>query len=554
MTAYVPPEIGSGYRDGGILVLGRDPGKDEVREGRPFVGAAGRLLDRCLASAGIRRKDIIVGNLIGRRPPGNDFGRHRPEDVERGLSELGDLLERARPNIVIALGNEANKGLLPDQWPGEDVFGARGILDRRGYLWWSDRFGVKVLSAVHPAALLHGGGSKTFGSNAIIGEMLLTWDLERARDHSKSADLGRPDRSVTVIQTPDQLNGARTKIRSSGLVASDIEIRDPQTLACIGFAPSESESFIFTENVFEEAFRILEDPSVPLLFQNGQFDLYFLKSREGVRVEGFREDSIIAWHIAMGELSGSEKTVSGKRKGKKTEKSLRFLCSLFCNIPYYKDYDFAGDHEMYRLNGYDCMATLEVLRKIKALFPEYGIGEEIYRHEIDLVWPVTTILERGIRIDEDLRVRRKDLLDERLRDVNENLLGKIRPILEDRRDRIEKPHLIWKTVTCGCCRNGSGKRERCWSCAGFEEKPSKKDLVERFGNPDGLVKDDLEAEVLGICEECDGVGQWEEFDFNPGSNDQVKDLIYNVLRLPKRYDSGTLSVNEDSLTSILSTL
>src|SRR5579864_4995186 len=135
MSGYVPPEINSD-RSGGILVVGRDPGRDEVEAGHPFVGLAGQLLDTVLSETGLRRADVNITNVVCWQPPGNDFKAHDPEKVAVGVRELHQLLHHLKPRLTITLGNEAAHALI-DRWPngrtqqpGSNIYTASGIQER----------------------------------------------------------------------------------------------------------------------------------------------------------------------------------------------------------------------------------------------------------------------------------------------------------------------------------------------------------------------------------------------------------------------------------------
>src|SRR2546422_10101109 len=79
MAAVVPAD---GPLDADIVVVGRDPGWQEVRDGCPMVGASGKILNEALLSAGLHRKDILVTNVCQVRPPGDDWDKHAEDDVK----------------------------------------------------------------------------------------------------------------------------------------------------------------------------------------------------------------------------------------------------------------------------------------------------------------------------------------------------------------------------------------------------------------------------------------------------------------------------------------
>ena len=514
----VPPEIGPNYRKGGILLVGRDPGSREVQLGRPFVGPAGQLLDECLLAAGIRRENVAITNIVSEQPPGNVFARHHPEAVERGRREFASLVDRLQPNLIVALGNESSWTLVGEGiWPstGRGVYGAAGILERRGYFWRGAEGvgGAKVLTTLHPSYLARmgegGKESAKFGVNAAIGKMLLTYDLERGRNESHHAVLHRPTRDVRIVASARNALLAGREIRRSRLVGVDIENADARSVSCIGFAPSESVAYVYTPACLQNALALCAE-GFHKVFHNGQYDCYFLLTRYHCEVRGYTDDTSIAFHANWPELAGA-----AEGGGKRTHKSLRFLASLHTLDEFWKNYDFAFEEEEYTLNGRDCCITLSCGAALEAERAEMGT-EAIYRHEMRLLWPLIRIEERGLQVNEEARRSAIDALSGRATSLGLYLATLAQPVLEAERAKIERPNLFWRKKTCRSCRNGSKKRQS--------------------------------------CESCNGVGQWEEFAFNPNSDEQVKILIYDVLKLPKRYRDGKLTTDESALKSLLGTL
>ena len=107
--------FGVGNRNAQLLVIGEAPGADEDREGEPFVGRAGQLLNRMLAAIALRRQQVYIANILKCRPPGNRDPR--PEEVVRCQPYLGRQIELISPRIVLALGRIAAQSLLATDQP-----------------------------------------------------------------------------------------------------------------------------------------------------------------------------------------------------------------------------------------------------------------------------------------------------------------------------------------------------------------------------------------------------------------------------------------------------
>lgn len=133
-----------GDRRARVAFVGEAPGADEDREGRPFVGRAGQLLDRMLASVGLDRRRVYIMNVVPWRPPGNRTPT--PQETAACLPFTRRQIALVDPDIVVCLGASSMQALL----------GVReGILKTRGR--WLSYAGVRTVPAMamlHPAYLL----------------------------------------------------------------------------------------------------------------------------------------------------------------------------------------------------------------------------------------------------------------------------------------------------------------------------------------------------------------------------------------------------------------
>ncbi len=136
--------FGVGAFDADVMFVGEAPGRNEDLQGEPFVGAAGKLLDRLLGEIGLERDDVYIANVIKCRPPGNRDPR--PDEIDSCKGYLRTQLTLVDPRVVVTLGNFATKLLLK-----RNV----GITRLRGqvYPWWQRH----VVPTFHPAAALRGG-------------------------------------------------------------------------------------------------------------------------------------------------------------------------------------------------------------------------------------------------------------------------------------------------------------------------------------------------------------------------------------------------------------
>ena len=99
--------FGAGNADAELMFVGEAPGFHEDQQGLPFVGAAGKLLERLLGEIGLSREDVFIGNVLKCRPPGNRDPQ--PDEIAACQSHLFRQIELIQPRIVATLGNFATK-------------------------------------------------------------------------------------------------------------------------------------------------------------------------------------------------------------------------------------------------------------------------------------------------------------------------------------------------------------------------------------------------------------------------------------------------------------
>jgi DNA polymerase len=104
--------FGSGNADADLMFVGEAPGANEDRQGLPFVGQAGKLLDKLLAEIGLARADVFVVNTLKCRPPGNRDPQ--PIEIESCRDYLERQIELIEPRVICTLGNFATKLLRAD--------------------------------------------------------------------------------------------------------------------------------------------------------------------------------------------------------------------------------------------------------------------------------------------------------------------------------------------------------------------------------------------------------------------------------------------------------
>ncbi len=139
--------FGEGNENSNLMFVGEAPGADEDRLGRPFVGAAGKLLDKIFSAAGIVREDVYITNIAKCRPPGNRVPKK--EEAESCFPYLVRQIELIQPRLIVCLGTLATQFLVHRE---ARVTAVRGQVFEKG--------GIKIIPTYHPAALLRDPNKK----------------------------------------------------------------------------------------------------------------------------------------------------------------------------------------------------------------------------------------------------------------------------------------------------------------------------------------------------------------------------------------------------------
>ena len=139
--------LGTGNRESDIMFIGEGPGYHEDMQGEPFVGAAGKLLDKMFAAIGFSRSDIYIANTVKCRPPENRVPL--PEEQNACIDYLRCQFKLIKPKIIVCLGATAAKEIIREDFR---ITKERGI--------WFDKKGINTIATYHPSALLRDESKK----------------------------------------------------------------------------------------------------------------------------------------------------------------------------------------------------------------------------------------------------------------------------------------------------------------------------------------------------------------------------------------------------------
>lgn len=139
--------FGVGNENADIMFIGEGPGGDEDKQGEPFVGKAGKLMNQAFLGLGIKREEVYIANIVKCRPPNNRTPLK--QEADSCLDYLRNQVMIIKPKIIVLMGNTALKNILGEEY---------GITSSRGK--WIEKKGIKYMATFHPAALLRDESKK----------------------------------------------------------------------------------------------------------------------------------------------------------------------------------------------------------------------------------------------------------------------------------------------------------------------------------------------------------------------------------------------------------
>jgi uracil-DNA glycosylase family 4 len=396
---------GEGNPNARLMVVGEAPGAHEERELRPFTGPSGRVVDECLAQAGMSRGEVYVTNVVKVRPPENKIHRlgELGVSISDFLPQLWKEVEEINPNCILALGNTALRALT----------GHTGIQDYRGSILPNVHSGVpKVVASLHPASLFHDndGSMRSYRDRVFI-----QFDFNRAVQQSLTREYTPPDRNLLIARNSLDLirfwergvaNGKRSKF------ASDIETFKAIPM-CISFAFSKYEAisvplFDVWDKDNPEGIPLhdlaymwkfvadaMMDPQYKLIGQNWKFDQGRLDESLALETQMPWWDTMLAFHVIYSELP----------------KGLAFISSILTEEPYYKDeleeYSPKKDKLQKRLlyNAKDSAVTFEAYEREAQILEELKMTEWFFEKQMPLHEFYYGVEKRGILVDLNERKR-----------------------------------------------------------------------------------------------------------------------------------------------------
>jgi len=172
---------GEGPVNASIMFVGEGPGFHEDRQGRPFVGSAGKFLEELLEGIGMTREQVYIANVVKCRPPGNRDPL--PEELTACKLYLDRQIELIRPKVIVTLGRFS----MYRYFPGQSISRIHGQAKQVGH--------TLVVPMLHPAAALHQPQWK----DTIVADFKKLPQIIAQVDHSAPADQPPPAQQLSLF-------------------------------------------------------------------------------------------------------------------------------------------------------------------------------------------------------------------------------------------------------------------------------------------------------------------------------------------------------------------
>lgn len=417
----------------GILLVGEAAGEVEEAEGRPFVGPAGKLLDRLISrtkdplGGTFSRDQFKIANVLSCRPPGNDLtgSPYEHDAIEHCVPNLMEVIERFRPKVIVALGNQPLRWLT-GEW-GIDHW--RGSVLHSPYGW--------VVPTYHPAFIMRGQFQLA---------QVFIHDLLRAVEISRN---GVPKEDLNYLEDPTLAAAEywQETWEKAGRppLAADIETnysagQDEQDL--IEIAEEDTDSYSITRISF--SFKGMDAISVPwtapyiswaiwllehaptLVFWNKSFDVPRLEAA-GAKIRARVVDAMWQWHFLQPALPYN----------------LQFGSSLLAGHAFQAWKHTAKDQPAW----YSCRDADYTIRCFQALEAELirsGKADTFDRHFTQFMEVLGRMSKRGVAVNLEKRAKAKATFEAQLqgivRDVQDLVPKELRPmqVFKISKEQLEK--------------------------------------------------------------------------------------------------------------------
>lgn len=405
-----------GLGSSGILIVGESPWVDEVREGKPFAGAAGRFLDRTLSRLGLSRDQVLITNALWCKIPRLGWLDKPSTDAALAMkhceSHLDELIHSFNPKVIIPMGNVALRR----------VCGISGIQSHQAYVH-NTKYGIPAVPTFHPSFIMQ-GNQKLW--NAMFFAFQRALEIARAGGaYVRTATEYVLDQPVAVVKeylqsglfVNDPIAVDIETPRSSHIAKDIVDEEDPSyEIIRVGFSVRENSACSMPwEEPYISVVKSFMDEATSSTRQwitwNGNFDIPRLKAN-GVGIRGEVIDAMWCWHFLQSDLP----------------KALDFVAPFFTDIEYWAD---QNDMQPALYNAVDNDATRRIFIACREHLMKAGRYTRFHQHCVEAYKAMQAMSAAGVLIDRDkqeaLRVMLVSDRDSKLADLQTQVPIAVKP-------------------------------------------------------------------------------------------------------------------------------
>lgn len=503
---------GSGRSDARLMFVGRDPGRQEDKRGKVFIGQSGELLDEILSSLGVSREDVYVTNSVKCGTPGKNVDPGKAE-IKICRAYLEEEIRTVKPNVIVTLGNTAM----------EAVLGHSGIKNFYNRVFYSDEFDAKIIPTFHPAFVLRNPDQRKH----------LEQGVAIAISESESKELLGSSASktkFTVAKTVEDVNLLFDKLEKVEAFAFDTETSQLSfintDILCIQFSWEKGSAVVVPWVICEKSSELLQRlnyimclPNVIKIAHNIKFDIEQLLAK-GIKTEKPFMDICVAHGLVDDNAKHDLGTMSLRYTNlgnywQELENFKREYCKAHKIKIKDFSYAFVPPRILYPYGASDADATFQIYSVMKKSLQEEAVEEFYNNYSIPFIPMLIEMEYRGILVDREKLGKLLVQCEKKLEEYNQEISSN-ETIVE---------YQTWKA-----------KKESIGQIRMLRARREASDLLKkRFPEWTAYVKKYLKLEP---------------FEFNINSVPQLREIFCDILgcKSPKKTKGNLPSLDGDALT------